>query len=136
MGSLAMKFVLTYLATLAVFAAIDLVWLGVVAKDFYRNGIGHLMGDGLNVPAAVAFYLVYIAGILMFAVLPAAQSGDWTRAAVLGAAFGFFAYATYDLTNLATLKNWPLGLALADMAWGSFVTALAAAAGHVVYARL
>lgn len=131
-----MKVVLTYLATLAVFVAIDLVWLGVVAKDFYRNGIGHLMGDGFNVPAAIAFYLVYTAGIMMFAVFPAAQSGDWTRAAMLGAAFGFFAYATYDLTNLTTLKNWPLGLALADMAWGSFVTALAASAGYAVYARL
>ncbi len=131
-----MKVVLTYLATLAVFVAIDLVWLGVVAKDHYRAGIGHLMGDGFNIPAAIAFYLIYIAGIMMFAVLPVAQSGDWTRAALLGAAFGFFAYATYDLTNLTTLKNWPLGLALADMAWGSFITALAASAGYAVYARL
>ncbi len=131
-----MKVLLAYLATLAVFVAVDLVWLGVVAKDYYRSHIGHLMGDGFNIPAALAFYLIYIAGVMMFAVLPAAQSGDWVRAAILGAAFGFFAYATYDLTNLATLKNWPLGLALADMAWGSFVTALAAAAGYAVYARL
>ncbi len=131
-----MKALLTYLATLAVFVAIDIVWLGVVAKDYYRSSIGHLMGDGFNIPAAVAFYLIYVVGVMMFAVLPAAQSGEWTRAALLGAAFGFFAYATYDLTNLATLKNWPLGLVLADMAWGSFVTALAAAAGAAVYARL
>lgn len=131
-----MKVVLTYLATLAIFLVIDLVWLGVVAKDYYRSSIGHLMGDGFNIPAAVAFYLIYIMGVMMFAVLPAAQSGEWTRAVVLGAAFGFFAYATYDLTNMATLKNWPLGLALADMAWGSFVTAVAAATGYVVYVRL
>ncbi len=78
-----MKVVLTYLATLAVFVAIDLVWLGVVAKDHYRAGIGHLMGDGFNILAVIAFYLIYIAGIMMFAVLPAAQSGDWTRAALL-----------------------------------------------------
>lgn len=131
-----MKVLLTYLAALAVFVAVDLVWLGVVAKDYYRGGIGHLMGDGFNVPAAVAFYLIYVAGIMMFAVLPAAQSGEWTRAAILGAAFGFFAYATYDLTNLATLKNWPLGVALADMAWGSIATAIAAATGYAAYARL
>ncbi len=131
-----MKAALTYLTMLAVFVAIDIVWLGVVAKDYYRSSIGHLMGDGFNIPAAIAFYLIYIAGVMLFAVLPAAQSGEWTRAALFGAAFGFFAYATYDLTNLATLKNWPLGLALADMAWGSFVTALAAAAGAAVYARL
>jgi uncharacterized membrane protein len=131
-----MKVLLTYLATFAVFVAIDLVWLGIVAKDFYRSGIGHLMGEGFNLPAAIVFYLIYIAGVMMFAILPAAQTGDWTRAAMLGAAFGFFAYATYDLTNLATLKNWPLSLALADMAWGSFVTALAASAGYAAYARL
>lgn len=131
-----MKAVLTYLATLAIFLVVDLIWLGVVAKDYYRSSIGHLMGDGFNIPAAVAFYLIYIMGVMMFAVLPAAQSGEWTRAAVLGAAFGFFAYATYDLTNLATLKNWPLGLALADMAWGSFVTSVAAATGYAVYVRL
>ena len=131
-----MKAALTYLTMLVVFVAIDIVWLGVVAKDYYRSSIGHLMGDGFNIPAAIAFYLIYIAGVMMFAVLPAAQSGEWTRAAFLGAAFGFFAYATYDLTNLATLKNWPLGVSLADMAWGSFSTALAAAAGYAAYARL
>ena len=114
---------------------VDLVWLGFVAKDFYRSSIGHLMGDGFNLPAAFAFYLIYTAGILMFAVNPALDAGGWMKAAMLGVAFGFFAYATYDLTNMATLKDWPLGITLADMAWGSIVTGIAATVGYSVASR-
>lgn len=132
---LAMKLIATYAATLAVFVLVDLVWLGFVAKDFYRASIGHLMGDGFNLPAAFAFYLIYTAGILFFAVHPAVDAGTWTKAALLGAAFGFFAYATYDLTNLATLKNWPLPITLADMAWGSILTGIAATTGYAVASR-
>ncbi len=131
-----MKLLIPYLATVVFFFAVDLVWLGVIAKDFYRSGIGHLMGDGFNIPAAIVFYLVYIAGVFFFAVNPAVESGDWQRAAFLGVAFGFFAYATYDLTNLATLRDWPLGLALADMAWGSLLTGAAAVVGYSVATRL
>lgn len=131
-----MRIALTYLAALAVFAVIDLIWLGFLAKDFYRAGIGHLMADGFNIPAATAFYLIYVAGILVFAVFPAVAAGDWTKAATLGAMFGFFAYATYDLTNLATLKDWPLGLALADMAWGTVLTAIVSIAAYAVAVRV
>ncbi len=131
-----MKLIATYIATLLVFVVVDMVWLGLIAKDFYRSSIGHLMGEGFNIPAAVAFYLIYTAGILMFAVNPAVASGDVMKAAMLGAAFGFFAYATYDLTNMATLKNWPLGITLADIAWGSVLTGLAATAGYTVATRL
>ena len=130
-----MKLIATYAATLLVFVLVDLVWLGLIAKDFYRSSIGHLMGDGFNIPAAVAFYLIYTAGILMFAVNPAVASGDVMKAAMLGAAFGFFAYATYDLTNMATLKNWPLAITLADIAWGSVLTGIAATAGYAVATR-
>ena len=131
-----MKLIATYIATLLVFVVVDMVWLGLIAKDFYRSSIGHLMGEGFNIPAAVAFYLIYTAGILMFAVNPAVASGDVMKAAMLGAAFGFFAYATYDLTNMATLKNWPLAITLADIAWGSVLTGLAATAGYTVATRL
>jgi uncharacterized membrane protein len=130
-----MKLAATYAATLLTFVLVDLVWLGLVAKDFYRSSIGHLMGDGFNLSAAFAFYLIYTTGILVFAIHPALDAGGWMKAAVLGVAFGFFAYATYDLTNMATLKDWPLAITLADMAWGSIVTGLAATVGYSVATR-
>ena len=130
-----MRLPATYLATLVFFLAVDMVWLGFVAKDFYRSGIGHLMGDGFNIPAAFAFYFIYIIGIMMFAINPAVDAGDWQRAAILGAAFGFFCYATYDLTNLATLRDWPVSLAIADTAWGAALTGAAAVVGYSVASR-
>jgi uncharacterized membrane protein len=131
-----MKFFVAYFAALVFFFVIDLIWLGFVAKDFYRSSIGHLMGEGFNIPAVVAFYLVYTAGLFFFAVNPALETGDILRAAFLGAAFGFFAYATYDLTNMATLKDWPLGITLADMAWGSLLSGAVAAVGYAVASRV
>lgn len=130
-----MKLAITYFVTLAVFGAVDLLWLGLVAKDFYRQSIGHLMGTGFNIPAAIAFYLIYVAGLMFFAVQPAIAANDWQKALWLGLAFGFFAYATYDLTNLATLKDWPLSLSLADMAWGSILSGLAATVGYAAATR-
>ena len=130
-----MKLAITYFVTLAVFGAVDLLWLGLVAKDFYRQSIGHLMGTGFNIPAAIAFYLIYVAGLIFFAVQPAIAANDWKNALWLGLAFGFFAYATYDLTNLATLKDWPLSLSLADMAWGSVLSGFAAAVGYAAATR-
>ena len=130
-----MKFVVAYAAAAAFFFLVDLLWLGLVAKDFYRASIGHLMGDSFNIPAAIVFYLVYTAGVFIFAVNPALEAGDWHKAALLGAAFGFFAYATYDLTNLATLKDWPLGITLADMAWGTVLTGAVATVGYAVASR-
>lgn len=131
-----MKLIVPYLATMLFFFAVDLVWLGVVAKDFYRSGIGHLMGDGFNVGGIIAFYLVYIAGIFFFAVNPALATGDWQRAALLGLAFGFFAYATYDLTNLATLRDWPIGVTIVDIAWGAVLTSAASVVGYSVATRM
>jgi uncharacterized membrane protein len=122
-----------YIATLIAFAGIDFVWLGYVAHGYYRSQIGHLIADQINVSAAVAFYLVYVAGIVIFAVQPAA--GGVARGMMLGAAFGFFCYATYDLTNLSTLKNWSLPLSLLDWAWGSVLSGVAAAIGTWVAGR-
>ena len=124
-----------YLATLTFFVVIDFIWLGFVAREFYRSSIGHLMGDGFNIPAAIIFYLVYVAGIVHFAVNPALDANNLAKAAMLGLAFGFFAYATYDLTNLATLRDWPIGITLADIAWGSILTGAAAAFGFTVASR-
>jgi uncharacterized membrane protein len=121
-----------YLATLVVFTVVDFVWLGFVAYSYYRSQIGHLMGTDINLPAAVAFYLVYALGLFIFVVQPAAAAGGPGKAFMMGAMFGFFCYATYDLTNLATLKNWPVTLSLVDMAWGAVLSGIAAAAGAFV----
>jgi uncharacterized membrane protein len=125
------RYLAAYGATLVVMVALDLLWLGVIAKPIYAKGIGHLMAERPNISVAVVFYALFALGLVIFAVMPHASAGGWTKAMVMGALFGFFAYATYDLTNLATLKNWPLGVSLLDMAWGTLVSALAAAAGKV-----
>ena len=130
------QYVAAYAATAIVMIALDLLWLGVIAKPLYQQGIGHLMAEQPNIPVAVLFYAVFALGIVVFAVLPNGPGSAWSKAAIAGALFGFFAYATYDLTNLATLKNWPLGLSILDMAWGSLVSAVAAVAGKSVMDRL
>lgn len=124
------------LATVLVMAGLDFVWLSATSGPFYRRLLGPLMAENPNMVAAVIFYLVYVAGILVFAVRPALASGDWRGAALMGALFGFCAYATYDLTNLATLKDWPLTVTLVDMAWGSVLTATAAGAGAFAALKL
>ena len=124
-----MRFVAAYVAILLAMAAIDLVWLGVVARKFYRDQLGTLMLDKPRLLPAAAFYLLYPIGILMFACMPGSDAHSVLHASMLGAAFGFFAYATYDLTNLAVLRNWPVQLTLVDIAWGSILTGLCAAAG-------
>jgi len=117
---------------------IDMVWLGLIARQLYRSGIGHLMAESPNLVAAGVFYLLYPIGLMVFAVLPntfpialwVEANSAWAHAGVAGALFGFIAYATYDLSNLATLKNWPLHLTLIDIAWGTFASALATLAGR------
>ena len=117
-----------YLLTVPVFFAIDLVWLGLVAKPFYREQLAGFLGETFNWPAALVFYLVYIVGILLFAVLPALDKVSIRHAMLWGALFGFFTYATYDLTNYATLPNWPLKVVVVDILWGTVLcTAVAAA---------
>lgn len=123
------RYLVAYVAALAVLAVLDAVWLGVVAKDFYRGQIGHLMAEQVRFGVAASFYLLYVVGIVVFAVAPALAAESVTRALMLGALFGFFAYLTYDLTNLATLRGWSWQVTLADIAWGGFVSAAAAAAG-------
>ena len=97
-----------YAGTMIVMVGLDMLWLGVIAKPIYQSGIGHLMADQPNVPVAVLFYVVYGLGLVVFAVLPAGPAPSWAKTVGMAALFGFFAYATYDLTNLATLKQWPI----------------------------
>ena len=113
-----------YLLTLAVFFLIDMVWLGVVAKSFYRRHLGYLMGPRVVWPAAVLFYLLFIAGLLVFAVRPALVAAAPFKALFLGAFLGLLAYATYDLTNLATIKDWPVIVTAVDLVWGAVLGGL------------
>jgi uncharacterized membrane protein len=107
-----------YALTVPVFFIIDILWLGVIAKGFYRRNLKFILSSDVNWTAAVIFYLIYIAGILFFAVRPAVTSSSLGQAAVLGALFGFFTYATYDLTNMATIRDWPLIIVVVDILWG------------------
>lgn len=127
-----LQFIVSYLATAFVFLAIDYVWLTQVATRFYFDRIGHLLMDKPNMAAAAAFYLIYVVGIVIFAVMPALKSGSLTTALVFGALFGFFTYATYDVTNYATLKGWPLIVVIVDVAWGTVLSAVSASLGFVL----
>ena len=113
--------------------ALDALWIGVIAKSLYQQGIGHLMAQSPRLGAAALFYAVYALGLLMFVVTPTSEASNWHMALMRGALFGFFAYATYDLTNLATLKDWPIGLSVLDIAWGSGASAAAAVGGYFAY---
>ncbi|XVJ70790.1 MAG: DUF2177 family protein [Rhizobacter sp.] len=126
------RILLSGLATLLAMALLDGLWLGWVAKPLYQHGLGHLMADKPNWAAAAAFYFVFVAGLTVFAVLPHAAEPGLTKTAMSAALLGFVAYATYDLSNLATLKGWPLELSLIDMVWGSALSAASAVAGKAV----
>lgn len=129
------RYLVGYAVAAVVFLALDLAWLGVIAQKLYRDEIGALILDKPRLGPAAAFYLIYLVGVVMFAIRPALASGRLVEALAMGAAFGFVAYATYDLTNLATLKGFSLKVTLADLAWGAFVTACAAAAGYLAARR-
>jgi uncharacterized membrane protein len=127
---------MTYGVTLAIFVVIDIAWLTVMGPRLYRPALGDLLLPQVNLKAAFAFYLLYPAGLVIFAVSPALKSGELATAAIMGALFGFFCYATYDLTNQATLRNWTTTVTLADIAWGTFVSGVAAVGAAWVGARL
>jgi uncharacterized membrane protein len=121
-----------WLGTVGIIIMGDLLWLGVIMREFYRMHLGHLMSGGINWYAAVTFYFMYALGIAYFAVLPYAAQGLW-KVVLTSALLGAFAYATYDLTNHATLKDWPLVVTIVDIMWGAFLSALAGAVGYSIY---
>ena len=125
-----LKYILGYIATGLSFALIDSIWLRNMYLRLYQAEIGAVLMTGMRLGPAVAFYLLYSLGIVIFAVSPAFASGKWQTALVNGALFGFFCYMTYDLTNYATLKVWSLKVTILDMIWGTLLTGLAAAAGY------
>ena len=131
-----MIYLTAYLATFVAFVACDMAWLGTMASRLYRPTLGDIMLTDVNLPAGVAFYLIYPIGLVIFAVLPAVKSGSLGQAAVSGALLGFFSYMTYDLTNQATLRNWTTQLSLVDMCWGTLLGAIAATIGFWATTKL
>ena len=125
------QYLTAYAATAVIFLAIDFIWLSKVARVFYFERLGDLLLDKPNMGAAVIFYAVYVIGIVFFAVVPALRAESASMALIHGALFGFFAYATYDMTNYATLRNWPLVVSLVDIAWGTCLTGASALAGYL-----
>ncbi len=127
------SFLICYVVALLVFCALDALWLGVFAYDFYQQQIGSLLLPHPNFVAAAAFYLVFLAGVVVFVVQPAISAHSLPRAVFMGALFGLITYATYDVTNLATLRGWTECVVAADLAWGAFVTGCAAAAAYIAH---
>ncbi len=128
-------FLKTFVASLLTFLIIDFAWLGLIARGFYRNQLGHLLSPDVRWVPAIIFYLLFVAGIVVFVVTPAFERGSLLRAVALGGFFGVVAYATYDLTNLATMRDFPLVVAVVDMVWGGALSAIVATVGYYVAAR-
>ncbi len=128
------SYAVAYAATAVVFLGIDFVWLSTVATGFYRSRIGALLLEQPNLPVAGLFYLFYVGGIVHFAVMPALHGANWATALLNGALLGLIAYGTYDITNLATLKNWSVSVSVVDMIWGTALTGLAATCGYFLTA--
>jgi uncharacterized membrane protein len=131
-----LKFILAYVATAVAFMIMDFGWLSLTAARLYRPILGPLMADQLDVGAAVAFYAIYLGGLVVFAVRPALKSRRWEVATLFGVLLGLVAYSTYDLTNQATLRLWSIKITLADLAWGMTVSAVASTVGYLAAARL
>jgi uncharacterized membrane protein len=126
------NFMKMYLIAFIVFLAIDAVWLGLIATKFYKNNIGHLMAETPNFIAAGIFYLIFIVGVVFFTYNGIVEQ-NFSKALLAGAIFGFMTYATYDLTNLATLKDWPIIVTVVDLAWGTFLASAMTTATYFLY---
>lgn len=128
-----MNYVKMYIIAIIIFLAIDALWLGLVAPKFYKSQIGHLMAEKPNLIAALVFYLVFIVGVVYFVVNPAIEAQSIPKLLISGALFGFIAYATYDLTNLATLKDWPITVTIVDLIWGTSLSTLIGLFTYLIY---
>jgi uncharacterized membrane protein len=129
-------FLKLYCIALPIFFGMDMVWLGVVAKSFYTKQIGLLMAPKVNWVAAILFYLLFLVGLVVFVIAPAVEKDSWVRAIMLGALFGLISYATYDLTNLATLKDWPLALTVVDLIWGTILAGSVSVGTYLIAHKL
>lgn len=129
-------FLKLYAIALPVFFAVDILWIGLIARKFYQSQIGSLLRPEVNWAAALIFYFLFLAGLVVFVIEPAFIKKDWTRAVSFGALTGLITYATYDLTNLATLKDWPLPMVLVDMLWGTVLSVGVALLTYFIAIRL
>lgn len=127
-----MEVIRNYFIAFTVFFVIDIIWLGFVAKDFYDKHLGFLRSDSINWPAAIIFYAIFIGGLMFFAINPAIEKNSIISAFLIGGLFGFMTYATYDMTNLATLKDWPLIISVVDIIWGTTLNALTAGVSYYI----
>lgn len=125
-------FAAAYLGSAAVMLVLDIIWLTLAVPRIYQPALGNLLADKPNLAVAGVFYLIYVIGVVVFAVLPAVEARSWLQALGMGALLGLVAYGTYDFTNLATLRDWPLQLSIIDVCWGIFLTATAALGGYAV----
>ncbi len=130
------RYSVTYVAALVIMGVVDTIWLSIMANRFYRPTFGDIALTGINAAPAILFYLIYPIGLTLFAISPMLKSGTIGLAAVYGALFGFFTYATYDLTNQATLRNWTWQLTIVDVGWGTILGALAAAGSFALVTKL
>ncbi len=128
-----MAFVKMYIIAFIIFLAIDAIWLGLIAPKFYKAQIGHLMSEKPNLVAALIFYLVFIVGVVYFVVYPAVETQSLSKLFVSGILFGFITYATYDLTNLATLQDWPIKVTIVDLIWGTTLSTLIGLFTYLIY---
>lgn len=126
------KWILAYALSFVAFLVIDMVWLGLVAKSFYRRNLSSLMSPTVKWPVAIVFYLLYVAGVMVFAVRPGVDAAVFWHATLLGVFFGLCAYATYDLTNWSTLKGYPAAIAVVDTIWGGVLSGLTATIGFFI----
>ncbi|MCU0473933.1 MAG: DUF2177 family protein [Bacteroidales bacterium] len=129
-------FIKLFLIALPVFFAIDMVWLVLVARNFYQKQLGFLMKPDIGWLAAISFYLLFIAGLIVFVITPAIEKNSWSHALILGAFFGLVTYATYDLTNLATIKEWPVLVTIVDLLWGSVLAASVSVVTYFIAAKI
>ncbi|MBN1263032.1 MAG: DUF2177 family protein [Candidatus Pacebacteria bacterium] len=129
-------FLKLYLITLPVFLAVDLVWLGLIAKNFYSKQIGFLMKAKPDLTAALLFYLLFIIGLVIFVLIPSLEKKSWVQALLYGALFGLISYATYDLTNLATIKDWPLLITIVDLIWGTVLGASVSLISYLISTKI
>ena len=129
-------FIKLYLITLPIFLAVDFLWLGFIAKNYYSSQLGFLMKTNINYFAAFAFYLLFIVGLVVFVISPAVEKKLLIHALIFGALFGLVTYATYDLTNLATIKNWPLAVTIVDLIWGMVLSATVSVASYFIAVKI
>lgn len=125
-----------FIITFITFFAVDMVWLGLIAKNFYQKQIGFLMRPDVNWGAALLFYLLFIVGLIIFVIAPAVEAKSVGKALIYGALFGLISYSTYDLTNLATIKDWPILVTIVDLIWGTTLSAVVSSVSYLIYMKI